>query len=204
MTPISAKNTNAIETLAALKRRLRNTLTSSIGWSVCRSQAMNAAMIAAPAAKAGQDHRAAPAALGRLDQGPDDGAEAGDRQTGAGQIDLGRLGVTRVRTSTAAPIRHATTTGRLTRKMLLQAKCSIRKPPEIGPIAMPSPATAAQAAIAFGRSLEGKMLVRIESVVGMIPAAPRPISARDAISVVASLETAASDGPEPEHRPARP
>ena len=51
MTPISAKNTKAIEMLAALKRRLRNTLTSSIGWSVCRSQAMNAAMIAAPAAK---------------------------------------------------------------------------------------------------------------------------------------------------------
>ena len=34
MTPISAKNTNVIEMLAALKRRLRNTLTSSIGWSV--------------------------------------------------------------------------------------------------------------------------------------------------------------------------
>ena len=97
MTPISAKNTKAIETLAALKRRLRNTLTSSIGWSVRRSQAMNAAMIAAPAAKAAEDHRAAPAALGRLDQGPDDGAEAGDRQAGAGQVDLRRLGVARVR-----------------------------------------------------------------------------------------------------------
>ena len=44
-----------------------------------------------------EDHRAAPAALGRLDQGPDDGAEAGDRQAGAGQVDLGRLGVTRIR-----------------------------------------------------------------------------------------------------------
>ena len=81
--------------------------------------------------------------------------------------------------------------------MLLQAKCSIRNPPEIGPSAMPSPATAAQAAIAFGRSLEGKMLVRIESVVGMIPAAPRPIRARDAISIVASLERAASEDPSP-------
>ena len=35
MTPISAKNTNVIEMLAALKRRLRNTLTSSIGCVAC-------------------------------------------------------------------------------------------------------------------------------------------------------------------------
>ena len=51
-TPISAKNTNAIEMLAALKRRLRNTLMSSIGCEHRRSHAMNAAAIAAPAAKA--------------------------------------------------------------------------------------------------------------------------------------------------------
>src|SRR3954447_26814261 len=97
MTPMSAKNTNVIEMLAALKRRLRNTLTSSIGWSVWRSQAMNAAMIAAPAAKAARIIGAAPAALGRLDQGPDDGSEAGDRQAGARQVDLRRLGVTGIR-----------------------------------------------------------------------------------------------------------
>ena len=52
VTPISAKNTNVIEMLAALKRRLRNTRTSSIGWSVWRSHAMNAARIAAPPANA--------------------------------------------------------------------------------------------------------------------------------------------------------
>ena len=100
-------------------------------------------------------------------------------------------------TSTTAPIRHASTTGRLIRKMLFQAKCSIRKPPEIGPSAMPSPATAAQAAIAFGRSSAGKMFVRIDSVVGMIPAAPRPISAREAISIVASPERDAMVDPSP-------
>ncbi len=49
---------------------------------------------------------------------------------------------------------------------------------------MPSPATAAQTAIAFGRSSSGKMLVMIDSVVGMIPAAPTPIRAREAISSV--------------------
>ena len=52
MTPISAKNTSVTEMLAALKRRLRNTLTSSIGWRQRRSHATNAAKIAAPAPKA--------------------------------------------------------------------------------------------------------------------------------------------------------
>ena len=87
--------------------------------------------------------------------------------------------------------------GRLTRKMLLQAKFSISKPPEIGPIAMPIPATAAQTAIALGRSSLGKMFVMIESVVGMIAAAPTPISAREAISSVELLEIAASSEPAP-------
>ena len=81
--------------------------------------------------------------------------------------------------------------------MLLQAKCSIRKPPEMGPKATPMPDTAAQTAIAFGRSDAGKMLVRIESVVGMIPAAPRPISAREAISMVESVEKTAATDPAP-------
>ena len=62
---------------------------------------------------------------------------------------------------------------------------------------MPIPATAAQMAIAFGRSSAGKMLVMIDSVVGMIPAAPTPIRARDAISSVALPDRAASTDPAP-------
>ena len=54
---------------------------------------------------------------------------------------------------------------------------------------------AAQIEIALGRSSGGKMLVRIESVVGMIPAAPTPISARDAISSVALPDKAARTEP---------
>ena len=199
MTPISAKKTNAIEMLAALKRRLRNTLTSSIGWSVWRSQAMNAAMIAAPAAKAAR-------MIGLLQ--PCSGASIRAQMTALrpaidrpvpGRSSLGESGSRESGTSAKAPIRHAATTGRLIRKMLLESKCSSRKPPEIGPIATPSPDTAAQMAIAFGRSFDGKMFVRIDSVVGMIPAAPRPMSAREAMSMVASVERAASDGPEREH-----
>ena len=93
MTPISAKNTNVIEMLAALKRRLRNTLTSSIGWSVCRSQAMNAAMIAAPAAKAARIVGLVQPRSGASISAQTIGAEAGDRQAGAGQVELGRLRV---------------------------------------------------------------------------------------------------------------
>ncbi len=197
MTPISAKNTKVIEMLAALKRRLRNTLTSSIAWSVCRSQAMNAAMIAAPAAKA--------ARIVGLVQ-PRSGASISAQTTALrpaidrpvpGRSSFGDSGSREFGTSTTAPSRQAATTGRLIRKMLLQAKCSIRKPPEIGPTAIPIPETAAQMAIAFGRSFEGKMLVRIESVVGMIPAAPRPMSAREAISHVASVAKAADTDPSP-------
>ena len=197
MTPISAKNTHAIEMLAALKRRLRNTLTSSIGWSVRRSQAMNAAMIAAPAAKA--------ARMIGLPQ-PCSGASIRAQMTALrpaidrpvpGRSSLGESGSRESGTSAKAPIRHAATTGRLIRKMLLESKCSSRKPPEIGPIATPSPDTAAQMAIAFGRSFDGKMFVRIDSVVGMIAAAPRPMSAREAMSMVASVERAASTDPSP-------
>ena len=43
MNPDSAKNEIATEALAAAKRGLRNRLTSSIGCSVRRSQATNAA-----------------------------------------------------------------------------------------------------------------------------------------------------------------
>src|SRR3954451_14946830 len=122
MTPISAKNTNGIEMLEALKRRLRNTLTSSIGWSVWRSQAMNAAMIAAPAAKA--------ARMIGLPQ-PRSGASIRAQTTALRPAierpvpDKSNLGDSRSRefgTRTEAPIRQVATTGRLIRKMLLQEK----------------------------------------------------------------------------------
>jgi hypothetical protein len=85
----------------------------------------------------------------------------------------------------------------LTRKIHFQSACSISQPPEIGPIATPRPATAAQTAIAFGRSSGGKMFEITERVVGMIPAAPRPIRAREAISSAEPLERAARIEPAP-------
>ena len=96
MTPISAKKTNITETLAALKRRLRNTLTSIIGWSERRSQAMNAAMIAAPIANAPRIVALVQPLLRSLDQRPDDRRQARDREPEARDVEPRRLGVARV------------------------------------------------------------------------------------------------------------
>ena len=51
MNPESAKNEIATDTLAAVKRRFRNSVRSSIGSSVLRSRATNAAASSAVSAK---------------------------------------------------------------------------------------------------------------------------------------------------------
>ena len=180
-----------------MKRRLRNTLTSSIGWSVRRSQSDEQREDRGAESEGAEDHRVGPAALGGLDQPPHDRGQASDREAGAREVERLRLRVARLRDQERAGDQAATTIGMLTRKTLLQSKFSISQPPVIGPMAMPIPATADQMAIAFGRSFSGKMLVRIERVVGMIAAAPTPIRARDAISCVVPGATAASSEPTP-------
>jgi hypothetical protein len=59
---------------------------------------------------------------------------------------------------------------------------SSRSPPASGPSPIPTAASAAQMAIALVRSGPLKTLAMIESVAGMIKAAPTPIPARAAIS----------------------
>ena len=46
----------------------------------------------------------------------------------------------------------------------------------MGPSATPTPAVAVQMAIAFGRSSAGNTLVMIDSVAGMMSAAPTPMT----------------------------
>ena len=62
---------------------------------------------------------------------------------------------------------------------------------------MPSPATAAQIPIAFGRSSAGKTFVRMDSVEGMISAPPTPMRARLAMSMSASVASAEASEPLP-------
>jgi hypothetical protein len=75
------------------------------------------------------------------------------------------------------------TIGRFTRKIDPQLKCARSHPPSVGPIAMPRPVTADHIAMALARSdVSEKTLVSIDSVDGMMAAAPRPITTRLAIS----------------------
>src|SRR6185437_6431375 len=80
-------------------------------------------------------------------------------------------------TATAAPA------GAIATKMLPQLKWASSQPPTIGPSAMATPATAPHRPIARARSRRSvKTLVSRESVAGKAIAAPRPITARAAIS----------------------
>ena len=88
--------------------------------------------------------------------------------------------------------------GTFTRNTDPHQKCSSSQPPVIGPMATPSPATPAQAAMAWARSLGSvKRLVMIDRVAGITNAAPRPMKARVAISVALLPEKAASTEPRP-------
>ena len=101
--------------------------------------------------------------------------------------------------TTRRPATSATPTiGRLTMKIEPQAKCSRSHPPSVGPITTPRPATADHMAIALARSAGTvKTLVRMESVAGMIAAAPIPITTRQAMSSPAEVDMAARAEPSP-------
>src|SRR5438874_7808492 len=77
--------------------------------------------------------------------------------------------------TSAVRTKPAAHTGALIQNTECQPKCSTRKPPSNGPAAMPTPDTPAQMPIARLRSRGlGKMLVRIDSVVGKLNAPPMP------------------------------
>ena len=86
-------------------------------------------------------------------------------------------------TSSSTPASARATSGILIRKTLPHQKLDSSRPPRVGPITMPTPATADQAAIACGRSSGGNTAFRIDSVAGMTNVAPRPITTRAAISI---------------------
>ncbi len=95
-------------------------------------------------------------------------------------------------TVASTPASASATSGTLMRKTLPHQKCESSRPPSVGPITMPTPATADQAAIACGRSFGGKTAFRIDSVAGMTNAAPRPITMRAPISMLVPEANAAA------------
>ena len=73
-------------------------------------------------------------------------------------------------------------TGTLTKKIQFQLACSVSSPPMSGPIASASAETPAQMPIAVPRWRGGNVAVMIDSVAGLISAAPPPCRTRAAIS----------------------
>ena len=65
-------------------------------------------------------------------------------------------------------------TGRLMKKIDCQETCSTSRPPRTGPIASASAETPAHVPIACPRSWGGNVFVMIDSVAGIISAAPMP------------------------------
>ena len=66
-----------------------------------------------------------------------------------------------------------------------QSNHSSSRPPASGPSPMPTAASAAQMAMALARSAPLKRFAMIDSVAGMISAAPTPIAARNAMTWLA-------------------
>ena len=73
-------------------------------------------------------------------------------------------------------------TGRLMKKIDCHETCSTSTPPSTGPIASASAETPAHVPIARPRSCGGKTFVMIDSVAGIMSAAPTPCAARPPIS----------------------
>jgi hypothetical protein len=76
--------------------------------------------------------------------------------------------------------------GGLRKKIARQLTCSVRKPPTTGPIASASALTPAQVPIAIPRWWGGNACVMIDSVAGIMNAAPMPWTARKMTSAVSS------------------
>ena len=189
--------------LAPVKRRTRNSRTSSIGEEVRSSQATNAARATAaapnpPRTRPSVQPRSAASMIDQVSTpspAVESTAPSGSSRDFSGSRDSG--------TSAGAAASAATTMGMLTRNTAVQSKCSISQPPATGPTAIPSPATAAQMPIALGRSSAGKTFVRMDSVEGMMSAPPTPIRARLAIRASALGANAESSDPAPNtERPA--
>ena len=79
-------------------------------------------------------------------------------------------------------------TGKLRKKIDCHETLSTKKPPTTGPIASAIADTPAQVPIALPRSCGGKALEMIESVAGIMNAAPMPWTARPVISHASDCE----------------
>jgi hypothetical protein len=152
MKPNRAKNATATDALAALKRALRNTPTSSIGSSRCSSQAMKLASRT-------NARRKPPSVTGAVQ--PWRGASitvytrvdtpAMDTMRPTGSKRPARVS-REVGSSTRPAISATATTGTLTKNAEPHQKCSSSQPPVTGPRATAMPDAPAHRPMALARS----------------------------------------------------
>ncbi len=176
---------------------------SSIGSSRRISQATNTIPMAVPAAKLTSDAVEVQPRSGawmmaytsELIAAMDRTAPTGSSFVACGSRESG--------TRCIAPTKAATSSGTLIQNTDDHEKLRINAPPTIGPRAMPAPLAAVQTAIALARSRGSpNTLTRIDSVVGMINAPPRPITQRPTMRAV--VEPAVAATTEPARNVARP
>ena len=201
--PNSPNMTRAADEIAAENLLLRKSPRRSIGCDVVRSQATKTARTASPAS---------PAVRTGADDQPRSGASMIDHSSSPSPV------IESTAPATSGPstagffesgtsgMAHATPTaaiGTLIRNTDPHQKCVSNRPPTIGPSAMPTPIVPAHRLIARCRSPPSRnMSVMIDSVEGIISAAPMPILARAAISTPTEPEKAAHA--EPTAKAARP
>ena len=179
---ISEKKMIEIASEPMLKRGLRKYARFSIGDATRRSQAMNPAVSSAAATR--------PAITAVLVQ-PRDGASITAHTSASSAVAESVAPIrsnapgagSRLSGTSLMPRSSATiATGTLIRKTELHEKTSRSNPPARGPRPMPMAAVPAHTPMARPRSSRGKTLVMIDSVAGMISAAPRPMRTRSTMS----------------------
>jgi hypothetical protein len=198
MDPNRAKKTSVTAVLAAVNRGFEKKCTSSMGWSLCSSQATKAPSRAAATRKAPsvppsvQPRPGASMMPHTSTTRPTMESRAPTRSSprGDGSLDSG--------TNSRPPTRARRTMGMFTMKTEPHQKCWRSQPPLSGPRAMPMAEKPAHTAMARARSAGTvKTLLMMDRVAGMISAPPMPIRARVAIRLFGEWTRADATEPAP-------
>src|SRR5829696_3270138 len=183
-----------IERVPAEKGRTKKSLGSSMGLLLLSSQSTKATKAATPTTKPATTHQpvqpsAGPSMMANTTPeipATDRTAPAGSRDACSGSLEVG--------TNAAVPVSARAASTTLRAKIEGQEKNSSKAPETRRLTNVPAPATPAHTPTAPLRSSGGNTLVTIESVIGMIVAAPTPETVLSAISAPGlSAKTAAAE-----------
>jgi hypothetical protein len=185
--PNAAKNWTVMVSVPALKPRSRNSAGSSIGAATRDSQPTNATVARTPTTSdpttsGSAQPRSAPSMIPNTVA-----ATATSESRAPGMSSAGGSSSADCGTTARTPISATAARPTLSPKNDCHGKYSSRNPVANKPRTAPPPAMPTQMPMARGRSCSGNDVVMTDSVVGMMAAAPTPISARIRISVAGSF-----------------